>query len=134
MSYRLMHIGIAVRDAAKAVGIFGKLLNVPVTSDEMVPDQKVRAILYHIDGSGIELLEPTSTDSPIARFLEKRGEGVHHLSFEVDDIETELERLKVLGFGLVDEKPRRGAGGHRIAFLHPKTTNGVLIEISQRTK
>jgi methylmalonyl-CoA/ethylmalonyl-CoA epimerase len=101
---------------------------------EEVSEQKVRATFFKIGEGGIELLEPTSPDSTIAKFIEKRGEGVHHLSFEVDDIDAELARLKREGFQLIDEKPRIGADGYRIAFVHPKSTNGVLVEISERIK
>jgi methylmalonyl-CoA/ethylmalonyl-CoA epimerase len=94
----------------------------------------VKATFFKIGEGGIELLEPTSPDSTIAKFIEKRGEGVHHLSFEVDDIEKEIARLKAEGFHMIDEKPRIGADGYRIAFVHPKSTNGVLVEISERIK
>ena len=97
-------------------------------------DQKVKIAFFHTEGASIELTAPTSADSPITSFLEKRGEGVHHLSFEVDDIRAELKRLKGEGFQLIDDEPRIGTGGYWIAFLHPKSTNGVLIEISQRRK
>ena len=89
-------------------------------------------MFFRVGESGVELLEPTSPESPIAKFIEKRGEGVHHLSFEVDDIEQEIARLRSEGFQMVDQQPRPGADGYRIAFLHPKSTNGVLIEISQK--
>lgn len=134
MKYRLKHVGIAVNDAAKSAGLFGRLLNAHVSHEEAVPDQKVRTMFIDTGASGLELLEPTSPDSPVAKFLRIRGEGVHHLSFEVDDIEAELVRLRTAGFRLVDEFPRIGAGGDRIAFLHPKSTGGVLVEISQKKK
>ena len=89
-------------------------------------------MFFRIGEGGIELLEPTSPESPIAKFIEKRGEGVHHLSFEVDDIEHEIARLTAEGFEMIDKQPRIGADGYRIAFLHPKSTNSVLIEISQK--
>ncbi len=85
-----------------------------------------------VGDSEIELLAPTAPDSPIARFIEKRGEGIQHIALRVDDIEAELERLKAAGVRLIDEKPRRGAGGAKIAFIHPKATGGVLLEISER--
>lgn len=88
--------------------------------------------MFEVGGTHIELLEGTSEDSPISKFIEKKGEGVHHLSFEVDEIEKELARLKSEGFQLIDEKPRVGAGGCLIAFVHPKSTNGLLIELSQK--
>ena len=101
---------------------------------EAVPDQKVKLAFFHVGGASIELTEATSPESPIARFIEKRGEGVHHLSFEVEDINGEITRLKSEGVQMIDEKPRLGAGGNWIAFVHPKSTNGVLVEISQKVK
>ncbi|MBU2636462.1 MAG: methylmalonyl-CoA epimerase, partial [Bacteroidetes bacterium] len=95
---------------------------------------KVNVAMLEVGGAHIELLEGTSADSPISKFIEKKGEGIHHLSFEVEDIERELARLKESGVQLIDEKPRLGAGGHLIAFVHPKSTNGVLIELSQKHK
>ena len=130
----LSHIGIAVKNLDEASKTFAKILGVPVSKTEEVADQQVRIAFFHLGDSSLELTEATSPDSPIARFVEKRGEGIHHLSFEVDDIEAELRRLRAEGFRLIDETPRIGAGGCRIAFLHPKSTNGVLIEISQRMK
>ena len=94
----------------------------------------MKLAFFQVGGTSVELTAATSDDSPIAKFIEKRGEGVHHLSFEVDDIRAELKRLKGEGFVLLDEEPRRGAGGYWIAFLHPKSTNGVLIEISEKIK
>jgi methylmalonyl-CoA/ethylmalonyl-CoA epimerase len=92
----------------------------------------VNTALFTVGESSIELTEATDRESPIARFIEKRGEGVHHVSFAVDDIKREMARLKDLGFQLIDEKPRLGADGYYVAFLHPKSTNGVLIELSQK--
>ncbi|MGA2625091.1 MAG: methylmalonyl-CoA epimerase [Bacteroidota bacterium] len=132
MFNKLSHIGIAVGNLEAASEIFSRLLNVKVSGSETVADQKVRLAFFHAGNTSLELLEPTSPDSPIAKFIGKRGEGIHHLSFEVDDIRAELARLKVEGYQLIDEQPRRGAGGLWIAFLHPKSTNGVLIEISQK--
>jgi methylmalonyl-CoA/ethylmalonyl-CoA epimerase len=129
---KLVHVGVAVKDLKEASKVFSKLLNVEHIETEEVADQKVKLAFFHAGGASIELTEATSPDSPIAKFIEKRGEGVHHLSFEVDDINAELLRLKAEGFQLIDEKPRKGAGGYWIAFIHPKSTNGVLIEISQK--
>jgi methylmalonyl-CoA/ethylmalonyl-CoA epimerase len=134
MYKRLTHIGIAVKDLKKSSDVFTKLFGMNEGHTEEVSEQKVRATFFKIGEGGIELLEPTSPDSTIAKFIEKRGEGVHHLSFEVDDIDAELARLKREGFQLIDEKPRIGADGYRIAFVHPKSTNGVLVEISERIK
>ncbi len=134
MYKRLTHIGIAVKDLEKSAAIFSKLFGMNKEHTEEVAEQKVRASFFKIGESGIELLEATSPDSTIAKFIEKRGEGIHHLSFEVDDIDAELARLKREGFQLIDEKPRIGADGYRIAFVHPKSTNGVLVEISERLR
>jgi methylmalonyl-CoA/ethylmalonyl-CoA epimerase len=134
MYTRLTHIGIAVKDLNRSAELFSKLFGMNEGHSEEVADQKVKATFFKIGEGGIELLEPTSPDSTIAKFIEKRGEGVHHLSFEVDDIEKEIARLKAEGFHMVDEKPRIGADGYRIAFVHPKSTNGVLVEISERIK
>jgi methylmalonyl-CoA/ethylmalonyl-CoA epimerase len=129
---RLSHVGIAVRSLAESVPVFSKLFGPPTGPAEEVADQRVRVAFFHAGPTGIELTEPTAGDSPIAKFLANRGEGVHHLSFEVDDLEAELARLKADGVRLVDETPRIGAGGCRIAFLHPRSTGGVLIELSEK--
>ncbi len=132
MYKRLTHIGIAIKDMSRAESLFGGLFGKAADHSETVQDQKVKATFFKIGEAGIELLEPTSPESTIAKFIEKRGEGIHHLSFEVDDIDREIERLKGEGFQMIDEKARTGADGFKIAFLHPKSTNGVLIEISQK--
>src|SRR5512140_276458 len=131
-SVRLTHIGIAVKDGKISSRLFELLLGSGPTHREEVVDQKVRMTLFDAGSAGLELLEPTSSDSTVARFIDKRGEGIHHLSFEVEDIEKEIERLRGVGFQMIDEKPRRGAGGYLVAFIHPKSTNGVLVEISQK--
>lgn len=132
MTKKLVHVGVAVNDLGASIATFSKLFGITDVPIETVADQKVRLAFFHTEGALIELTEPTSADSPIAKFIANRGEGVHHLSFEVDDIRAELARLRSDGFQLVDEEPRRGAGGSWIAFVHPKSTNGVLIEISQK--
>ena len=134
MFKKLSHIGIAVKDLGSASKVFSRLLNIEHVETEEVPDQQVRLAFFHVGNTSVELTESTSPESAIAMFIEKRGEGVHHLSFEVDDINAELSRLKAEGFQLIDEKPRIGAGGYLIAFIHPKSTNGVLVEISQKAK
>jgi methylmalonyl-CoA epimerase len=128
---KLNHIGIAVKDLDAAAKLFSRLFGTEVSGREEVAEQKVRLAFLRLPDVSLELTEPTSPDSPISRFLEKRGDGIHHLSFEVDDIVRELQRLKDEGFTLIDERPRVGAGGHLVAFLHPKSSNGVLIEICQ---
>ena len=132
MYKRLTHIGIAVKSLDKSSELFARLLGARHDHTEEVAAQKVKAAFFRVGEGGIELLEPTGIDSPIARFIEKRGEGVHHLSFEVDDLDAEIARLKKEGFQMIDETPRAGADGFRIAFLHPKSTNGVLVEISEK--
>ena len=131
---KLVHVGIAVKNLNEAAKTFSTLFNTGHVETEVVADQKVKLTFFHVGDASVELTEATSPDSPIAKFIEKRGEGVHHLSFEVDDIHAELARLKLEGFQLIDEQPRKGAGGYWIAFVHPKSTNGVLIEISQKMK
>ena len=133
MFKKISHIGIAVKDLEKAIERFVKLSGVSEYHIENVEEQKVRVAVFNIGGSRIELTEATDPDSPIAKFISKRGEGIHHIAFEVDDIKGELERLKP-AFKLVDEKPRRGSGDSLIAFVHPSSTGGVLIEITQETK
>ena len=134
MYKRLAHIGIAVKSMEASSAIFSKLFGLTGSHPEEVADQKVKVRFFNIGEAGVELLEATAPDSPIARFIEKRGQGVHHLSFEVDDVEAEISRLEKDGFQMIDEKPRVGADGYRVAFLHPKSTNGVLVEISQRIR
>jgi len=128
----LAHIGIAVKDLQASSRLFQALLGKSLDHQEEIPDQKVKTAFFEAGGVAIELTAGTSMESPIAKFIEKRGEGVHHLSFVVEDLEHELTRLRAAGFQLVDERPRLGADGCLVAFLHPKSTNGVLIELCQR--
>ncbi len=132
MFRKIAHIGVAVNDLKSTVELFEKLFGKPPADFEEVRDQKVKTAMFHFQDCAIELLQATSPDSSIAKFIEKRGEGVHHVSFIVENISQELERLRTLGFQLVDERPRPGAGGYDVAFVHPKSTNSVLIEISQQ--
>lgn len=131
MTTRLDHVGVAVRALAEALPAFEAALGVTATPPEIVPDQKVRVVFLETGQAGVELLEPTSPDGPIGRFVEKRGEGIHHLSFLVNDLEAALARCRAAGLQLIDETPRAGAAGRRIAFLHPKSTSGVLIELAE---
>jgi methylmalonyl-CoA/ethylmalonyl-CoA epimerase len=133
MVTRLTHIGIAVRSLDDSGDLFSRLFDVKQGATEEVLDQKLRTTFFRIGGTGVELLEPTDPESVVARFIEKRGEGVHHLSFEVDDIHAEIDRLRKAGFQMIDDKPRVGADGYAIAFLHPRSTNGVLVEICQKS-
>ncbi|HVG22715.1 MAG TPA: methylmalonyl-CoA epimerase [Thermoanaerobaculia bacterium] len=132
MKTTLDHIGIAVK-SLDAANIY-KLLGLDVQHTEHVPTQKVNTAFLSVGDSNLELLEPTSPDSPIARFIEKRGEGIHHICLRVDDIESHLERLKAAGYRLVNESPVPGAHGCRVAFLHPSAGNGVLIELSEKAE
>ena len=130
MTTKLDHIGIAVRslDAARIY----ESLGLRVDHVETVETQKVKTAFLSVGDSNLELLEPTSVDSPIAKFIEKRGEGIHHICLRVDDIESHLARLKAEGYRLVNESPVPGAHGCRVAFLHPSAGNGVLIELSEK--
>lgn len=134
MEPKLNHVGIAVRSIDASVPVFSTLFPQDHVEVEDVADQGVRVAFLRTGPCTLELTEATSPDSPVAKFIEKRGEGVHHLSFEVEDVQVELDRLKAAGVRLVDEHPRRGAGGYLIAFVHPSSTNGVLIELSQKMK
>ena len=127
---KLDHIGIAVKslDAARIY----ETLGLTVDHRETVETQKVNTAFLSVGDSNLELLEPTSPDSPIAKFIEKRGEGIHHICLRVDDIESHLARLKAEGYRLINEAPVPGAHGCRVAFLHPAAGNGVLIELSER--
>ncbi len=127
---RLDHIGIAVR-SLEAAKIYQDL-GLTVQHVETVETQKVKTAFLSVGDSNLELLEPTSPESPIAKFIEKRGEGIHHICLRVDDIEAHLERLKAQGYRLINEHPVPGAHGCRVAFLHPAAGNGVLIELSEK--
>lgn len=130
MIKKVEHIGIAVADAQQANSVFEKLLGHANYKVEKVKSEGVATYFYDLNGTKIELLEATETNSPIAKFIEKRKEGIHHLAFHVDDIHEELNRLLGLGFEKVGEI-KKGADNKKICFLHPKTTNGVLIELCQ---
>jgi methylmalonyl-CoA/ethylmalonyl-CoA epimerase len=129
---KLDHIGIAVKslDAAN----FYEALGLTIDHVETVETQKVKTAFLSVGDSSLELLEPTSPDSTIAKFIEKRGEGIHHICLRVDDLETHLEILKAQGYRLINEAPVPGAHNCRVAFLHPSAANGVLIELSERMK
>ncbi len=129
MIRRIDHIGIAVKSLDAAVEMYERALGLRCLRREEVPEQQARMAFFDAGGTHIELLEPTGDDGPIARFLERHGEGIHHLAFETDDIEAQLERARAAGCRLVHERPVAGAGGKRIAFLHPRSTCGVLTEL-----
>jgi methylmalonyl-CoA/ethylmalonyl-CoA epimerase len=126
---KIHHIGIAVKSLDEAVPIFSKLTRSEPSSIEEVADQKARVAVFGVGESRLELLEATAPESPIARFLEKGGRGVHHVTLTVSDLGATLADLEREGFRLIDRTPRTGAGGERIAFLHPSSTAGVLIEL-----
>ncbi len=129
---KIDHIGLAVHSIAERKSIWTDLLGLSLTSSETVQEQKVTTAFFPVGESEIELLESSAPDSPIARYLEKRGEAIHHIAFRVENLEAALEELKTKGVRLIDEKPRNGAGGSRIAFLHPQATGGILVELCER--
>lgn len=126
------HIGIAVSSLEESIKFYEEILGLKLHGTEVVEEQKVKVAFLPIGDTEVELLEATSPDSSIAKFIEKKGQGVQHIAFRVDDIEAALDDMRAKGIRLIDEKPRYGAGGARIAFLHPKSTNGVLIELCER--
>ena len=129
---KVEHIGIAVNALADAVPLYEKLLNSPCYKTELVASENVNTAFLQTGNTKIELLESTTANGVIRRFIEKKGEGLHHIAFEVEDIYVEMERLKKEGFILLSEQPKNGADNKLVCFLHPKTTNGVLIEICQQ--
>ena len=128
---KIEHIGIAVKDLKESNELFTNLFGEPNYKIEEVESEGVRTSFFKVGENKIELLEATKKDSPIAKFIEKKGEGIHHIAFDVNDIDTEIKRLVGLGFKVLNEKPKQGADNKLIAFLHPKSTNGVLIELCQ---
>ncbi len=128
------HIGIAVKDLAKAVPLYEKLLNSHCYKTEGVESEQVNTAFFRQGDTKIELLESSSPDGVIARFIEKKGEGLHHIAFEVPDIFAEMDRLKKEGFVLLNDEPKAGADNKLVCFLHPKGTGGVLIELCQEKK
>jgi methylmalonyl-CoA/ethylmalonyl-CoA epimerase len=131
MLENIEHIGIAVKNAEESMKLFNALLNTKPYKEEAVMSENVRTIFYKTGETKIELLESNSNDSAIAKFIEKKGEGIHHIAFAVKDIYAEIERLKTEGFVFVNETPKKGADNKLIVFLHPKSSNGVLIELCQ---
>lgn len=128
---KIEHIGIAVRDLENANQIFEDILNLPSYKSESVESEGVTTSFFKVGPNKIELLQATSPDSPIAKFIEKRGEGIHHIAFAVDNVEEEIKRLTDKGYRLINQTPKKGADNKIIAFLHPKSSNGVLIELCQ---
>ncbi|MFY7826797.1 MAG: methylmalonyl-CoA epimerase [Flectobacillus sp.] len=128
------HIGIAVKSLTESNTLFSKLLGVLPYKQEGVESEGVLTSFFQTGQTKIELLEATNPDSPIAKFIEKKGEGIHHIAFEVADIQTEMARLKSEGFTLLNEVPKKGADNKLVCFLHPKSTNSVLVELCQTIK
>lgn len=126
------HIGIAVKSIDEALKFWEGTLGVKCHGVEEVADQKVKTAFLPLKDTEIELLEGTSIESPVSKFIDAKGEGIHHLAIRVENLEAALEELKAKGVRLIDEKPRLGAGGAKIAFLHPKSTGGILLELSER--
>ncbi|TMI65722.1 MAG: methylmalonyl-CoA epimerase [Bacteroidetes bacterium] len=128
---KVEHIGIAVKSFTSSIPLFEKLLNTNCYKTELVESENVNTAFFRQGETKIELLESTDPDGVVAKFIEKKGEGVHHIAFDVDDIEAEIERMKKEGFILLNKKPKKGADNKLVCFLHPKTTNGILIELCQ---
>ncbi len=128
---KLEHIGIAVKDLEQANALFQRLLGSAPYKTEVVESEGVRTSFFEVGGVKIELLEATRPDSPIAIFIEKRGEGIHHLAFDVESVERKIAEFSDDGFTMIHQKPKNGADNKKIAFLHPKSTNGVLVEICE---
>jgi methylmalonyl-CoA/ethylmalonyl-CoA epimerase len=134
MVNKIEHIGIAVKNIEESNILFEKLLGVASYKSEEVESEGVLTSFFQTGTNKIELLMATNPESPIAKFLEKKGEGIHHIAFDVDDISAEIERLKNEGFVLINEVPKKGADNKWVVFLHPKNTNGVLVELCQEIK
>jgi methylmalonyl-CoA/ethylmalonyl-CoA epimerase len=129
---KIDHLGIAVNSIEDGKSLWTDALGLSFEGAETVEEQKVTTAFFPVGESEVELLESTAPDGPVAKFLEKKGQGVHHVAFRVENIEAALAELKEKGIRLIDETPRKGAGGAKIAFLHPKATNGVLVELCER--
>ncbi len=128
---KIQHLGIAVRDLDRAVAFFRDVLGLPFEGYETVDEQKVKTAMFRVGETKVELLASTSPDGPVGKFLEKRGEGVHHVCFKVADIDGAISRTRSMGVKMIDESPKSGVHGTRVAFLHPKDTFGVLMEYAQ---
>ena len=131
---KIEHVGIAVINLEEASILYEKLLGAPAYKEEEVPSEGVKTAFFMSGTNKIELLEASNPESPIAKFITKKGEGIHHIAFDVDDIVAEIERLKNEGFIILNEVPKKGADNKLVAFLHPKSTNGVLIELCQEIR
>lgn len=134
MLNKIEHIGIAVKSLETAIPVYEKLLNTPCYKTETVEGEKVHTAFFKTGANKIELLESSDPDGVIAKFIEKKGEGIHHIAFDVSDIFAEMERLKKDGFILLNEEPKEGADNKLVCFLHPKNTHGVLVELCMEKK
>lgn len=132
--YKIEHIGIAVKNIEAANTLYTKLLDADPYKQEAVESEGVITSFFKMGESKVELLEATNPDSAIAKFIEKKGEGIHHIAFAVDDIEAEMNRLRDMGFHLLNDTPKRGADNKLVCFVHPKSANGVLVELCQDIK
>lgn len=131
---KIEHLGIAVKDLTLANEIYSKIFNEQPYKLETVESEGVSTSFFKVGESKIELLESTNSESPIAKFVEKKGEGIHHIAFEVEDIYVEMERMRKEGFIILNEQPKKGADNKLVCFVHPKSTNGVLVELCQEIK
>ncbi len=131
---KISHLGIAVKSIEDSLKLYTDVFGLQLAGTEVVPEQKVRVAFLPVGESRIELLEATEPDSAVAKFIENKGEGIQHIAFQVENVEKAIEAAKELGMRMIDEKPRKGAGGARIAFMHPKSTYGVLIELCEHTE
>lgn len=132
MVRKVDHIGIAVKSIEESLGLYTEVLGLTLEGIEVVEEQKVKTAFLPIGDTEFELLESTDAEGPIAKFIDKKGQGIQHIALRVDDIEKALDEMREKGIRLIDEKPRYGAGGAKIAFLHPKSTQGILIELCQK--
>ncbi len=131
MVKKISHIGYAVESLEEQIPFYRDVLGLELTGTEEVEDQMVRVAFFSIGDTRIELLEPSSPESPIAKFMEKRGPGIHHIAYEVDDCKSAIRAMEAHGIRMIDTEPRGGAGGHKIAFAHPKATFGILTELTE---
>ena len=131
MIKKVNHVAIAVKNLDEGLKTFENLLGIKAAHVQEVPDQKIKAAMFHVGNMEIELIQPTAPDTGVAKFLESRGEGVHHICLEVDDVDNELQEMAAKGIELIDKKGRMGLAG-KIGFLHPKSAKGVLVELAQK--
>ncbi|MFD2168899.1 methylmalonyl-CoA epimerase [Tumebacillus lipolyticus] len=129
--YKIDHLGVAVQSIEETLPTYTNGIGLKVIHEEIIEDQMVRAIFLQVGDSCVELLEPTSPESPIAKYIEKKGQGIHHIAYAVQDVQAALDHAKAQGLRLIDEQPRRGGHGKLIGFVHPKDTHGVLTEFCQ---